>query len=440
MRFYARDKEIALLRSIEQKSLTTAQMTVITGRRRIGKTTLLRRVFFEDHASDSPVVYLFVGQKNEALLCQEFISIIESVLGEDFSGMTSFASLFESVVALSEKMHFTLILDEFSNIALVNSSLVESLKSVWLAHRASCHLNLIACGSLHSAMTRLFDAADAPFAGCATQRISLAPFSIATLKEILADYNPHYTPDDLLTFCMITGGVARYVEQLIREEAFTKQRIIRATLGHGSYFLTEGRDMLSDEFGKDSGTYFSILAAIADGCLSRGEITGRINVECGGYLDKLERIYNLISRHRPYLQPDNTRNVQYAFKDNFLMFWFRYVYRHRSAIEIGNLDFVMKQFEDDYDNFSAILLKKYFRQKYREEMPECIVSNYWEKGNQNEIDLLAADEVSHTIVFADCHRHKSAINHENLPIKARAITEKQSQWTFVFLALSLDDM
>ena len=127
----------------------------------------------------------------------------------------------------------------------------------------------------------------------------------------MRDSKPDYTNEDLLAMYMITGGVAKYVEQLVTRGALTKDEIIRDALSVGSYFLDEGQEMLRDEFGKDYGNYFSILSALATGETSRGEIKSYTGVEAGGYLDKLESDYGIIARRRPYLAGEKSKNVEY---------------------------------------------------------------------------------------------------------------------------------
>ena len=68
MKFYNREKELELLSSIKERSATDAQMTVVVGRRRIGKTSLLKKAF----ENDDTALYLFVTKKNEILICEEF--------------------------------------------------------------------------------------------------------------------------------------------------------------------------------------------------------------------------------------------------------------------------------------------------------------------------------------------------------------------------------
>lgn len=289
-------------------------------------------------------------------------------------------------------------------------------------------------------MNRIFDDRKESLYGRATNRIKLQPFTINTLKEIMSDYHPEFTADDLLAFYMVTGGVAKYVEQLVIQQAFTKEDIVKSVLGYGSYFINEGKDVLSDEFGREYGNYFSVLSSIADGYTSRGDITNVIGVESGGYLAKLETVYDLIERAKPYLSAEGTRNNRYLIKDNFLNFWFRFVYKYRSAIEFGNLEYVQQKVLADYETYSGHILERYFRQKYKETGLYNIVTNYWEKGNTNEIDLIAVNEVDKEVVIGECKRNPKRISLNVLQEKAANIQAKQKKFCYHFIGLSLEDM
>lgn len=435
MRFYNREKETRTLQSIENMSAEYAQMTVITGRRRIGKTTLIRHAF-----KRLPLIYFFVGRKSEAMLCRELTEIVKNVLGDELGTFTSMSALFSSLMNISKQKNFTLVFDEFQNFSTVNASFFSDMQHLWDNHKDESQMNLVLCGSLYSMMTKIFDDRKEPLYGRATHRICLQPFTLDTLKEIMREHHPEYMPDDLLTFYMVTGGVAKYVEQLIMHHAFTKETIIQTVFSYGSYFLEEGRDMLSDEFGKEYGNYFSILAAIASGETSRGEITNYTGIECGGHLDKLEKSYDLINRFRPYLQPEGSRNLKYELKDNFLTFWFRFIYKYRSAIEIGNLEYVQEKVLADYETFSGKILERYFRQKYRETGFYNIVTNYWEKNNLNEIDLIAVNEVDHILIIGECKRNAERINLHTLQEKSQTILQKQKRFKAEYVGMSLDDM
>ncbi|MBQ9475606.1 MAG: ATP-binding protein [Bacteroidales bacterium] len=436
MRFYDREKELAALQKIEQISAEYAQLTVITGRRRIGKTTLVKKAF-----TSIPFVYFFVGKKSETLLCGELVEIIREVLGEDIGDFTSFPRLLSAIMSISKRRNFTLVFDEFQNIAFAGDSIFSDIQRVWDDNKEESRINLVVCGSLYSKMKKIFDDKDEPLYGRATARLKIRPFNLATLKTILADYNPQFSAEDLLALYMITGGVAKYVELLMTRGAVTKEEIIRDTISVGSYFLDEGQEMLRDEFGKDYGNYFSILSALATGETSRGEIKSYTGVEAGGYLDKLENDFDIISRRRPYLSGDKTKNVEYVIADNFLNFWFRFIYRYRSAVEVGNTEWLTDKIFADYETYSGDVLERYFRQKYAETGRYNLVTNYWKKDGKDEIDLIAVDDADKNVVVAEIKRNPEKINLKELEAKAAPIVKHHGPgWKVSFAGLSMEDM
>lgn len=435
MKFYDREIETETLRRIEATSREYSQMTVITGRRRIGKTTLIKHAY-----QNTDMVYFFVARKSEALLCQELTDTIRDVLGEDLGNFSSMARLFASVMRIARRKHFKLVFDESHNFKYVNDSFFSDMQNVWDSSKDESRINLIVCGSLYPMMTRIFYDRKEPLYGRATSRIRLREFPLATLREVMHDNNPCHTSDDLLALYMITGGVAKYVEQLYMLGAFTKERIIDAVLSYGSYFIDEGKDLLSDEFGKDYGNYFSILSAIASGFNERGAIKSYTGIEAGGYLEKLENTYDLIYRYRPYMASENSRNVKYGIKDNFLNFWFRFIYKYRSAVEIGNLGYVGEKVKADYSTFSEWILERYFRQMYRETGLYNLVTNYWEKDGHNEIDLIAVNDADREIVIGEVKRNLRRIDMHGLEEKAANIVAKREGWHIEYVALSLEDM
>ncbi len=435
MKFYDRKLETKTLRQIEKMSQEYAQMTVLTGRRRIGKTTLIK------HALDpDKTIYFFVARKSEVLLCQELAETVRDRTGEDLGEFTSMARLLAAIMNLSKRRNFTLVLDEFQNFKYVNEAVFSDLQNIWDSNKEESRINLVVCGSLYSMMTKIFDDRKEPLYGRATSRMRLRAFPLSTLQEILADNNPDFSNEDLLALYMVTGGVAKYVEQLVMKKAFTKEAIIDAVLSYGSYFIEEGKDLLSDEFGKDYGNYFSIMSAIASGFNERGEIKSYTGIEAGGYLDKLEKTYDLLYRYRPYLSSEKSQNMKYGIKDNFLNFWFRFIYKYRSAVEIGNLKYVKEKVMADYDTFSGWVLERYFRQKYRETGMFNVVTNYWEKGGRNEIDLVAVNEAEREIVIGEVKRNPKRIDLHGLEEKARNILEKRKGWKIQFAAHSIEDM
>jgi len=435
-KFYNRENEIALLKTIEQRTTASAEMTFVVGRRRVGKTELLRQTF-----NQNKTLYFFVERKNEALLCEEFLQEINRKLDTTIYGqITSFKQVFALLMDLAQREHFTLIIDEFQEFANINTAIYSEMQNVWDSKKNLSKINLILCGSVYSLMTKIFQNAKEPLFGRSTARLHLKPFDIQTLKEIIADYHPNYSSEDLLAFYTFTGGVAKYVELLIKARAFTKSRILNELFTENSIFLSEGKAVLIDEFGKDYGTYFSILSLIASSKTSRSEMESILNGSIGGYLDKLENEFGLIKKLRPFGAKPSGKNVKYRIEDNFLNFWFRFVYKYRSAVEIGNFDYLRAIVDRDYETYSGLMLEKYFRQKLTESKQYSEISSFWDKKGTNEIDIIAVNEVEQHLVFYEVKRKKSRISLNTLEKKTEKITPDFSTYTIEYKALSLEEM
>lgn len=436
MKFYNREKELARLAKIEKQAEKSAQMTFMVGRRRIGKTRLLINAY-----KYSICLYFFVAKKSESLLCEEFLEEVKNKLDIPiFGSITTFKELFSLLMNLSKERHFTLIIDEFQEFDSVNSSIYSDMQNIWDSNKQDSKINLIMCGSVYSMMKRIFEGSKEPLFGRATNRIHLKAFDIDTIKEILSDYSPNYSNDDLLAFYMITGGVAKYIELLVQAEAFTIDDIMDAVFEDNSLFLSEGKNVLIEEFGKDYGNYFSILSLIASGKTSRVEIESIMNIQTGGFLTRLEDEYGLISKVRPILSNPNSRTVKYFIEDNFLNFWFRFIFKYRSSIEAGNLMYIRDIVMRDYTVYSGRILEKYFTQMIKLQMKYNIIGNYWERNNQNVIDIVAINEVEKVALIAEVKRNPQKISLNELEIKASKIKTMLKGYKFIFKGYSLDDM
>ena len=444
MTFYDREAEIDTLREIEENSHRFAQMTILMGRRRIGKTTLLKNAFSSPgnpiEGGRNNVLYFFIAKKNELLLCEEFAREVEEKLSLSMGSFQSFAQLFKALMIQSQLRPFTLIVDEFQEFANINSSIFSDIQNIWDSYKETSKINLIFCGSIYSIMKRIFENDKEPLYGRATAKIIIRPFAISVIKQILSDFKPDYSKEDLLAFYMITGGIPKYVEQLVINRAFTKKRILDAVFKESSFFLDEGRAVLVDEFGKDYSNYFSILTLIASSKTDRSDMESALNMPVGGYLERLEKDYNLIKRNRPFGAKEGSRNNKYLIEDNFLNFWFRFIYKYRSAVEIGNLDYVRDIVERDYEAYSGFILEKYFRSVLIESKQFSEIGNYWDQKGENEIDLVALNDMEKRLVFYEVKRNKKRISIPLLEKKGEAIACRYSDYHVAYKALSLEDM
>ncbi|NLC48826.1 MAG: DUF234 domain-containing protein, partial [Bacteroidales bacterium] len=202
----------------------------------------------------------------------------------------------------------------------------------------------------------------------------------------------------------------------------------------------EGKDVLIGEFGKDYGNYFSVLTLIASSKTDRGSIESILDMPVGGFLDKLEKDYNIITRNRPFMAKEGSRSNRYKIEDNFLNFWFRFIFKYRSTIEIGNYGYVREIVERDYEMYSGLVLEKYFRAKLIETMQYSDVKSYWNNKGEDEIDIVAINDMNKTIEFYEVKRNKQKIKLSILEDKARKIIAKFPDYTIEYKGLSLVDM
>ena len=209
-----------------------------------------------------------MGRKNEALLCTEYQSIISEQLAIFVpSEITSFRSLFQYLLEVAETKPFHLIIDEFQEFYNVNPALFSDMQYLWDLYRKRSKMNLIISGSVYSLMQKIFHDKEEPLFGRADNVIKLSAFDTPTLKEIMGDHRTNYSNDDLLALFTFSGGIPKYVELLCDNTDLSIEGMIAYMVRENSPFIEEGKYLLIEEFGKDYGTYFSILSAISGGCL-----------------------------------------------------------------------------------------------------------------------------------------------------------------------------
>lgn len=439
MKFYGRESEIDELRKVREISHRFARFTVVTGRRRIGKTELVRQAF--DDRTD-PYLHLVITKKTEKIQCEKLQEEVVRVLGMTIHGTcTHFSELFEELMKESVSRPFTLVLDEFQEFDKVDSSIFGEVAGIWDAYHNRSKMNLVVCGSVNRLMNKIFFDDSEPLYGRNTGRLQLDPFKVSVLKKILGDFHPGYTSDDLLALWTISGGVARYVELLMENGAFVRDDMIRTVFGGITAFVDEGRTILSEEFGKEYGTYFTILFLIAAGKMSYSEISNGIGMDVGGYLTRLETQYGLIVKKQPAYERSKNKNCLYQIDDCFFRFWFRFVVGYQEYIELRRLEELREIVRRDFSQFSGYALERYFYWKFVEDSRFVRMCGWWDRKGENEIDLVCDD--GRELTFCEIKREKERISLKALENKTSVFFEKNPSLkakSSRVLALSLEDM
>lgn len=436
MKFYDRNAELQILEKNWQQSVNHSMMTTLIGRRRIGKTALLLK-----SAENKACLYLYVSKDNEQVLCRKFQQQAQNVLDLQLYGQVeNFGNLFKELMKYGENHHYTLIIDEFQNLLGINAAIPSEIQDIWDRNKDKTQVNLVLCGSIYSMMKRIFDHSDQPLYGRRDSHLRLLPFSIETLKNILADHNPDYNPEDLLCLYMLTGGVAKYVALLMDARATTKQKMLNFALSPDSPFLTEGTELLISEFGRDYGTYFSILQLIASGMTTQNEIDSVIGKNTGAYLNNMHEDYLFISKNTPLLSKPGVRNIRWQIDDCFLRFWFRFVYPYQGLIESNQLGLLKQYVTDNYAQFTGRTLERYFQEKAMQGGKFTKVGNWWDRKGKNEIDMVALNEFDKTCLVAEIKRNKDRISMKDLQEKTGVLPSEFSAYQIQMKGLSLEDM
>ena len=399
-KFYDRVLEMERLREMQRQAYEDySRFVVLTGRRRVGKTSLVYRLM-EETKEKAPGLYFFVGRKTEATLVRTFCEEVRTRLEEYVpEGISTFRGLLQLLLEIGKRRRFTLFIDEFQEFDNVNAGVFSDVQELWDKYKKETNVCLIVSGSILRMMEKIFKDEEQPLFGRDDCTIKLQPFTTTTMREILGDYKENYTNEDLLALWTITGGVARYIEQLMNNRCTNVKKMLHYVCTSGdSYFIEEGRSVLVQEFGKQYGTYFSILDQIAHGDVTQSDIEAALGVKSlGGQLKVLEEKYGIVRKKRPVGAKEGSQTVRYEIQDNFFRFWFRYIHRYSSLIEIQNLPALEQIMTDDYQTFSGIALERWFRQKMMESHDYKTIGGWWQSGGTNakgrsddfEIDIVA---------------------------------------------------
>lgn len=327
--FVGRTRELEQLHA--ELKAQKPSLVIAYGRRRIGKSRLLIEAI-----ADTPSIYFQATRVTSALNLSAFKAEIGNALGSDpiLEGLSSWDGVLHYLSGKAADKHPRLgvIIDEFPYIVDEDPALPSIVQKFWDSGSPSKgNLKLILCGSAIAQMEELM-AGKNPLYGRKTMSIDLKQLP---LKDAI-QFFPSYSPQEVLEAYAVFGGVPHYL-QLCDPDLSLRENIIRLLLTETGALIDDPMATLTSEL-RDTSTYSSILAAIADGCTTHKDITGRLNMEGASlspYYAKLDTL-DLIERHRSLDADPKSRNQRFSISDPLMIFWHRYVRTHLSAISNGH--------------------------------------------------------------------------------------------------------
>ena len=412
MKFLGREKEIL---DLEKEYARDGGFVVIYGRRRIGKTTLIKQFI------KSKTAFYFLATKEvESQSMKRFAGVIARTTGNSVLQKAAFSDwldLFQAVADYKPNEKKVLVIDEFPYLVKVNDSFPSILQNAWDEILKDSNVMLILCGSLISMMKKHALSYESPLYGRRTAQMRIAPLPFTTVYE-----NQKLSFEEAAEQYSITGGVPKYMEFFSDGQPLYEQ-IKENVLSKNGFLYEEPNFLLTDEVQVPT-NYFSIIKVIADGNHKLGTIAGILGLETSALTPYLKTLSELgfIEKQVPVTEKnaEKTRKGLYFISDNFLRFWFRYVYPYKGELEIDNMQISLDELDKDFkEKFVAFAYKDICKEIFARlcsdkaiDFTSSKIGSYWlnDKSGNTQIDVMAVDTVNKRLFAGECKYHNQPID------------------------------
>lgn len=434
MEFVNRKPELTSLEKIYRT--LGFQFLPVYGRRRIGKTRLIQE-FIKDKAA----IYFLADSVSEP----EQLKSLGKLVGEYFEdpileegGFKNWPQFFSYLKAKSGK-RLILVIDEFPYLVNSNRAISSIFQKGIDETLKSSNLFLILMGSSIGMMEREVLYYKAPLYGRRTGSLELKEMPFPALKEFFPDKKF----EELVQYYGVFGTVPAYLEK-IQPRKDISQNIFELILDKGTFLYNEVEYILREEL-REPRNYFVILKAIAQGKRKLSEIINETGFEkslVSKYIDTLKGL-RFLEKEVPVTEkyPDKSKMGIYRIHDLFFSFWFKYVFPHKSRIEIGRPDYVLALIRESFHQHLSSVYERVCRDLCQELMARgnlqyTSIGRWWTK--QGEIDLVALDEETGTIYFGECKWSRKKVGDDifrDLKRKADLVTwqkEKRKEKYLLF--------
>ncbi|MEM4293976.1 MAG: ATP-binding protein [Thermoplasmata archaeon] len=397
--FVDRKLELAVLE--EEYKRDRASFAIIYGRRRVGKTELIRK-FIEGKKG----VYYLADERGYERNLREFQKVVERELEiTDFSLIQygSWVDVLKRVAEMFQDTRIVLAVDEFPY--LVEKGVLSEFQKAWDLYLSNTKIFLILIGSSVSMMTRLTLDYSSPLYGRRTMQLKVEKMKFWDAWKLM----PSYTYMDFLKIYAAVDGIPHYLVQMDQNKG-AEENIKEMLLRKDRVLYEEAEILLRMEF-REFQRYFSILHAISNGKRRFSEIADITGMDSGTlskYLSVLQEC-GLVKEEKPLFGKKKMR--RYKLADNYFTFWFRFVYSNKNPLEIGKIDVVWNQIKEDFYTYLGRVYEEIIFDLYSFLYPERVCGQWWNREGE-EIDILAIDEKNKLAVCGEVKLGK--INRQDL--------------------------
>ncbi len=397
MKFYNRENELRYLNSLNNKNLNNKyNLIIITGRRRVGKTELIKRINKLDF-------YFYITEENSKSLLKSFENQIKEYYNDEFLSLDTWDSFLKYLINKSKKKTLTICFDEFQNFKKVDESFFSILqKYIDLIDFEKIPINIICIGSYVNMIKNIFNNSNSSLYGRKTAEILLKPLEFKYIYSYLKKENHLDNNEEIIKIYSLFGGIPRYYKLISNIENISFDKILNQVIfSNISPLSQEIQELFFENIIKSKKEYMSILKAISLGYNTNKLISDFTKIEktsLPSYLNELINVYEIVEKKIPFGDNEfKSKKGRYFIIDNFLNFWFRFIQRYKSYYELEQYGYIKEKIKKEYDDFIGNkifeqLSKIYLNKKYL----NYLIGSYW-SGNI-EIDIMGKDNDDNLII------------------------------------------
>lgn len=439
-KFIDREKEMTTL--TEEYNREGSSLVIIYGRRRVGKTTLI-----SEFIQDKKALFFLASQESEEQNREIFKEKAAEFIGSELLNsvkVSDWDTIFREIINTKFDAKPIIVIDEFQYLGKSNQAFPSVIQRIWDGLLKDKSVMLILCGSLITMMEAQTLSYSSPLYGRRTAQIRLKQIPFAYYKGFF----PQKTKRELTEMYAVTGGVPKYIES-VREEETIYEAIKKYVVNPSGYLYDEPNFLLQQEV-SEVGSYFSLLRTIAAGNSKLSAVATSLGVPQTSLTKYLKTLIDLdiLEREVPITEdnPEKSKKGQYRIKDNYLRFWFAFIYPNRSFIESDNVQIVEDKIKRNFvDNHVSYVYEDICRQEMwnmnaQDAWPFHFskVGRYWD--NHTEIDVAAVDPEGRNLILGECKYWKEPVGInvlKELEEKAKRVTwnkDMRKEWYVLFSA------
>lgn len=412
MRFIGRKNELHTLNTEYNRN---SSFVVIYGRRRVGKTTLIK-----EFLKNKTAFYYLATEELESQSMKRLANVIARTTKNTLLQKTEFTDwldLFQLIADYKPEEKKVLVIDEFPYLVRTNSAFPSILQNAWDEFLKDSNVMLILSGSLIGMMQKHVLSYDSPLYGRRTAQMCLTPLPFTSIYE-----TQNLPFEQAVEQFALTGGVPKYLE-FFEDGRPLEEQLKDAVFSKNGFLYEEPNFLLKSEF-LTAVNYFSIIKTIADGNHKLGKIASALGQESSSLTPYLSTLSDLgfIEKRTPITEknPEKSRKGLYFIADNFLRFWFCYVYPYKGELELDNMQIVLDEIHKDFkEKFVAFAYEDICKDIFAKLCSNNAISfvpsrigSYWlnDYDGDTEINVMSVDHQNKQVFAGECKYHTKPVD------------------------------